>query len=30
MEADAYVSSLEGQTLAALDQLSRPGQERVQ
>jgi HAD superfamily hydrolase (TIGR01509 family) len=30
MEADAYVASLEGQTLAALDQLSRPGQERVQ
>lgn len=30
MEADAYVSSLEGETLASLDQLSRPGQERVQ
>ena len=30
VEADAYVESLEGQTLAALDQLSRPGQERVQ
>ena len=30
MEADAYVASLEGQTLATLDQLSRPGQERVQ
>lgn len=30
IEADAYVASLEGQTLAALDQLSRPGQERVQ
>src|SRR5262245_56947406 len=30
MEADAYVTSLEGQTLASLDQLSRPGQERVQ
>jgi beta-phosphoglucomutase-like phosphatase (HAD superfamily) len=30
MEADAYVPSLEGQTLASLDQLSRPGQERVQ
>src|SRR5262245_36727617 len=30
MEADAYVSSLERQTLTALDQLSRPGQERVQ
>jgi len=30
MEADAYVSSLERHTLTALDQLSRPGQERVQ
>ncbi|HEY9230185.1 MAG TPA: HAD-IA family hydrolase [Gemmatimonadaceae bacterium] len=30
MEADAFVSTLVGQTLATLDQLSRPGQERVQ
>ncbi|MGH2898116.1 MAG: hypothetical protein ACRDMZ_05530, partial [Solirubrobacteraceae bacterium] len=30
IEADAYVASLEKQSLAALDALSRPGQERVQ
>jgi beta-phosphoglucomutase-like phosphatase (HAD superfamily) len=30
MEADAYVPSLQGQSLASLDELSRPGQERVQ
>jgi HAD superfamily hydrolase (TIGR01509 family) len=30
LEADAYVPSLQGQSLASLDQLSRPGQERVQ
>jgi HAD superfamily hydrolase (TIGR01509 family) len=30
IEADAYVATLQGQTLATLDQLSRPGQERVQ
>lgn len=30
MEADAYVDSLEGHTLASLDRLSRPGMEHVQ
>jgi beta-phosphoglucomutase-like phosphatase (HAD superfamily) len=30
IEADAFVASLEGHTLASLDQLSRPGRERVQ
>lgn len=30
IEADAYVPSLESQTVRSLDQLSRPGQERVQ
>src|SRR6185436_6295406 len=30
IDADAYVPSLDGQTIASLDQLSRPGQERVQ
>lgn len=30
IEADAYVDSLEGHTLASLDRLSRPGMERVQ
>ena len=30
MEADAYVASLVGQTIRTLDQLSMPGQERVQ
>jgi len=30
MEADAYVGALEGQTLSALVQLARPGEERVQ
>ena len=30
IEADAYVHSLEGHTLASLDRLSRPGVERVQ
>jgi HAD superfamily hydrolase (TIGR01509 family) len=30
IEADAYVDSLEGHTLASLDRLSRPGVERVQ
>lgn len=29
MEADAFIPSLEGQSLAALDQLSLPGQEHV-
>lgn len=30
MEADAYVASLRDQSVASLDQLTRPGQERVQ
>lgn len=30
MEADAYVSSIAGQTIRALDALTRPGQEHVQ
>lgn len=30
IEADAFVDSLEGHTLASLDRLSRPGVERVQ
>jgi len=30
IEADAYVATLEGHTLASLDMLSRPGRERVQ
>jgi HAD superfamily hydrolase (TIGR01509 family) len=30
IEADAYVDSLDGHTLASLDRLSRPGVERVQ
>ena len=30
MDADAFVETLEGQTVAMLDQLSKPGQERVQ
>lgn len=30
MEADAYVESLQGHTVASLDRLSRPGVERVQ
>ena len=30
IEADAYVTSLAGQTARSLDLLSRPGQERVQ
>lgn len=29
MEADAFIPTLEGQSLAALDELTRPGQERV-
>jgi beta-phosphoglucomutase-like phosphatase (HAD superfamily) len=29
IEADAFVPTLDGQSLARLDQLSRPGQERV-
>jgi hypothetical protein len=30
MEADALVDSLAGQTIQSLDELSQPGQERVQ
>jgi len=30
IEAEAYVATLEGHTLASLDMLSRPGRERVQ
>jgi HAD superfamily hydrolase (TIGR01509 family) len=30
IEADAFVATLEGQTLSSLDVLSRPGRERVQ